>query len=121
MGKIGWLTWALAAAAPFALSPALAATCQTDSGATCPSGMPEGGYCECNVRGTNEGGTIVSPAFPARPTAGSFQPEAPSGSPGHNIRPYHHRMSPMPPGPGPAAAPGPGPGMPPPPPGAAPQ
>ena len=102
----------------FACGPAFAGTCQTDSGLTCPSQMPVEGYCECNVHGTNVGGTVVSPAFPAHSTAGSFVPGAASGSPGHN-EPVHHRRH-MPPAPG--AEPSSGPGMPPPPPpGTAPQ
>jgi hypothetical protein len=32
-------------------APACAGTCRIDSGATCPSAMPLGGYCECNVGG----------------------------------------------------------------------
>ncbi|HKM61538.1 MAG TPA: hypothetical protein VJY39_03520 [Acidisphaera sp.] len=109
MGKIGLLTYAVVAAAPFAFSPALAGTCQTDNGATCPTTMPVEGYCECNVHGQNVGGTVVNNAFPQHATAGSFQPDAPNGSPGRNMS-YRHRMPPPP-----------APGMPPPPPGAAPQ
>ena len=64
-------------------APAYASTCRTDSGATCPSQMPLGGYCECNVHGQNMGGTIVSGGF-SRTTASPFRPSAPLASPGQN-------------------------------------
>lgn len=65
-------------------APAYAGTCRIDSGATCSSSMPLGGYCECNVGGVNEGGTIITEGY-MRGTAKSFQPGAPSGSPGQNL------------------------------------
>jgi hypothetical protein len=64
-------------------APAYASMCRIDSGATCPSAMPVGGYCECNVHGQNVGGTIVSGGY-SRGTANPFQPGAPLASPGHN-------------------------------------
>ncbi len=76
-----WLTSLLprvtiAAAAWFG-GAAFAGTCQTDAGATCPSAMPLGGYCECNVHGQNVGGTIISEGS-AHATARPFQPDAPT-------------------------------------------
>lgn len=73
---------AAAAASAFA-APALAATCQTDGGQTCPSAMPPGGYCQCNVHGRNVDGTIVSTGS-QRSTAKSFQPEASTQQPGRD-------------------------------------
>jgi hypothetical protein len=106
MGRIGLLACALVAAAPFAFSPAVAGTCQTDNGATCPTTMPVEGYCECNIHGVNTGGTVTSNAFPPHATAGSFQPGAENGSPGRNMS-YRHPMHPIPPPP-PSAPPPPG-------------
>jgi hypothetical protein len=68
-------------------APAYAGICRIDSGATCPSAMPLGGYCECNVGGVNMGGTIISEGY-TRGTANSFQPGAPNGSPGQNLGSY---------------------------------
>ena len=68
-------------------APAFASTCQIDSGATCPSAMPLGGYCECNVGGMNMGGTIISEGS-TRGTARPFQPGAPNGGPGQNLGGY---------------------------------
>jgi hypothetical protein len=65
-------------------APAYANMCRIDSGATCPSAMPLGGYCECNVGGVNMGGTIIGQGY-TRGSANSFQPGAPNGSPGQNL------------------------------------
>ena len=59
MKLTGLLTLALLAAAPFAAAPALANMCQAD-GATCPTGMPIDGYCECKSHGEMKSGTVVS-------------------------------------------------------------
>ncbi|HKM61537.1 MAG TPA: hypothetical protein VJY39_03515 [Acidisphaera sp.] len=75
------LSFALLAAGLAA--PADASMCRIDSGATCPSAMPVGGYCECSVHGHNIGGTIVSGGF-SRGTASPFRPGAPLASPGSN-------------------------------------
>ena len=69
-------------AAGFA-APAYANMCRIDSGKTCPSAMPLGGYCECNVGHVNIGGTIVSTGY-SRGSANSFRPGAPLASPGQN-------------------------------------
>jgi hypothetical protein len=74
-------------AAGFAAPAAHANMCRVDSGASCASGMPLGGYCECNIRGQNFGGTIVSGGY-GPGTSSSFQPGAPLASPGHNLGEY---------------------------------
>jgi hypothetical protein len=76
---LGWVLLGACFAAP-----AYAGSCRIDSGAICPSAMPLGGYCECNVGGVNMGGTIVSEGF-TRGTANSFQPGAPTASEGQNL------------------------------------
>ncbi len=75
------LTLALFAAAALAGGPASAATCQADN-LTCPTTMPEGGYCECTSHGTTRDGTVVAKPAPHRrqnATAGGCgaHPEAP--------------------------------------------
>lgn len=59
MKTLSHLAAALTTVTMLAGGPALANTCQGDH-LTCPTSMPEGGYCECRSHGTTEGGTVVS-------------------------------------------------------------
>ncbi len=81
MRLTGVLSAALMAVGLLAGGPVLANTCQAGK-MMCPTGMPEGGYCECTSHGNTEGGTVIGKAPPRRPmkaTAGGCgaHPDAP--------------------------------------------
>ena len=64
MRCIGYLTFALLAAAALPGDPAFAANiCQAEN-LTCVTTMPIDGYCECSAHGTTEGGTVVAKPGP---------------------------------------------------------
>jgi hypothetical protein len=59
MRCIGYLTFALLAAASFAGGSAFANVCETGK-LTCATTMPIDGYCECTAHGVTEDGTVVA-------------------------------------------------------------
>ncbi len=66
MRCIGYVTFALLAAAALPGGPAFGNVCQTGR-LTCATTMPVEGYCECTAHGTTERGTVVSKPQSRRP------------------------------------------------------
>ena len=81
MRFFGQLALALIAATALAGGPVSAATCQADN-LTCPTAMPEGGFCQCTSHGTTHDGEVVASPAPhrhqnARAGGCGAHPEAP--------------------------------------------